>query len=102
MKRALIFGTMVLAGGAAAYDIVPAGQDTYKISVPTSDIPVTTCDTCAPDQRNRVPDVAAVHKRATQQAREFCQKMNKSMDVTGGRFDMGPGYTLIFTCVLRR
>jgi hypothetical protein len=86
-----------------ASDIVPAGQDTYKISVPTNTIPVTTATIPAtkdiPTQTMRIPDLGAAETRAKQLASEYCAKMNKSMVVTGGGFDMGPGVTLIFRCL---
>jgi hypothetical protein len=99
---ALVLCAAVFAARVAAGDMVSAGQDTYKITVPTSEIPVAICETCVPHQKIRVPDQAAVDRQTTQQAREYCAKMNKRMVVTGGSFDMGPGYTLIFRCVPTR
>lgn len=103
MRSALFFCAAVFAGHVMASDIVPAGQDTYKISVLTNTIPVTTATKPAtkdiPAQTMRVPDLGAAETRAKQLASEYCAKMNKSMVVTGGGFDMGPGLTLIFRCL---
>jgi hypothetical protein len=86
-----------------ASDIVPAGQGSYKISVPTNTIPVSTATIPAtkdiPTQTMRVPDLGVAETRANQLASEYCAKMNKSMVVAGGGFDMGSGLTLIFRCV---
>jgi hypothetical protein len=101
LRCALALCAAVFVGCSAASDSVRAGHDTYRISVPTSKIPVAFCEVCVPSQKIPVPDVPAVERRARQHAREYCTKINKNMMVTDGSFDMGPGYTLIFSCVPR-
>jgi hypothetical protein len=99
LRRALILCAAFFAGCAATGDIVPAGQDTYKIAVPTSKIPATTCDACVQSQKMRFPDIGVVDDRAQLQAREYCARLKKRMVVTDASFDMGPGFALTFNCV---
>jgi hypothetical protein len=99
LRHVLVLCAAVVAGCVAAGDIVPAGQDTYKISVPTSKIPVTTCEGCAQSRKMRFPDLGAVDVRTNRQAREYCTRIKKRMVVTDASFDMGPGFTLTFNCV---
>ncbi len=99
LRRVLVLCVVFFAGCAATSEIVPTGHDTYKISVPTSKIPLTTCEACALPQKMRFPDIGVVDDRTHQQAREYCARLKKKMMVTGGSFDMGPGLTLTFSCV---
>jgi hypothetical protein len=88
-----------------AYEIVPGGQDTYQIHVPTGEMlgpservcPAPTCPFKNPPAL--LPDMGAASERTQQLARAYCAKMHATSVVTGGGFDMGPGLTVIFKCV---
>ena len=78
------------------YEIVPIDSDTlalygdavkgsYKMWVPTSEIPVG-------------PSI----EPAMQRAKDYCAKMNMIIKQTGGGFDLGTGLDLIFSCVLKQ
>jgi hypothetical protein len=89
-----------------AYEIVPSSQGTYTIHVPTDMMlapaekvcPPPTCPIKGPTQ---LPDVGPASEKAEKLARTYCAKANKTMVVTGGGFDTGPGLTLIFKCATR-
>lgn len=84
----------------SAYEVVPVDKNSYKIWVPTSEIPVAdTCATCVPPQKMRVPDLPAVYPQAKQTASEYGAKMNRTMVQAGGGFDIGTGLNVIFGCV---
>ncbi len=70
------------------YEIVPSGQGTYTIRVPTEKM-------LAPVERVCPPSTCPIK----QLARTYCAKTQKTMMVTNGEFDMGPGFTLVFKCV---
>lgn len=88
-----------------AYEIVPSGQGTYTIHVPTEKMlapvdrvcPPPTCPIKVPV--TQLPDVGTASNQTEQLARTYCAKTHKTMKVTGGGFDMGPGFTLVFQCV---
>lgn len=87
----------------SAYEIVPVGEDSYKIWVPTDEMPRTpwtipaTSDT--PAHVIQGPDFGPVAARVRQQATDYCAKLNQTMVVTGGGFDMGTGFFSVFKCV---
>jgi hypothetical protein len=88
-----------------AYEIVPGGQGTYTIHVPSEKMlapvdrvcPLPTCPIKAPV--TQLPDIGTASEQTEHLARTYCAKTHKTMVVTGGEFDMGPGFTLIFKCV---
>jgi hypothetical protein len=88
-----------------AYEVAPNGQDTYRIHVPTGVMlgpsermcPAPTCPIKNPPAL--LPDIGAASEQTQQLARTYCAKMHATSVVTGGGFDMGPGFTLIFKCV---
>lgn len=88
-----------------AYKIVPSGQGTYTIHVPTERMlapaervcPPPTCPLKVPV--TQLPDVGTASNQAEQLARDYCGKTHKTLKITGGGFDMGPGLTFIFKCV---
>jgi hypothetical protein len=88
---------------ANSYEIVPASQDTYKIRVFTPDIPVKHVTIPASKDMTAqtvwAPDIESARRDAMQRATEYCGKMNRTMKITDGGFDMGPGLDLIFACV---
>lgn len=85
-----------------AYKIVPGGQGAYTIRVPTERMlapaervcPPPTCQLKVP--LTQLPDVGTASNQAEQLARDYCGKAHKTMKITGGGFDMGPGLTFIF------
>jgi hypothetical protein len=86
-----------------SYEIVPAGGDSYRIRVLTSDIPLK--HSTIPASRDMTaqtvwaPNVESVDKEAIQRATEYCAKMNQTMKITGGGYDTGPGLDIVFKCV---
>ncbi len=88
-----------------AYEIVPSGQGTYTIHVPSDKMlapidrvcPPATCPLKVP--LTQLPDIGTASEQTRQLAHTFCAKMHQSMVVTGVGFDMGPGLTFIFKCV---
>ncbi len=84
------------------YEIVPSGQGTYTIHVPSELAPVDrvcpppTCPIKVPV--TQLPDIGTASEQTEHLARTYCAKTHKTMVVTGGGFDMGPGLTLIFKC----
>jgi hypothetical protein len=86
-----------------SYEIVPAGADSYRIRVLTSDIPLK--HTTIPASKDMTaqtvwaPNVESVDKEAMQHATEYCAKMNQTMKIAGGGYDMGPGLDIVFKCV---
>jgi hypothetical protein len=88
-----------------SYEIVPAPQDTYRIRVFTPDIPVK--HVTIPASKDRPADTAwlldeePAEKEAKQRATEYCEKMNRTMTITGRGFEMDPGLEIIFKCVPR-
>ncbi|HEV2442687.1 MAG TPA: hypothetical protein VGT07_09195 [Steroidobacteraceae bacterium] len=96
------------------YEIIPIDSETlavygdvvkgsYKLWVPTSEIPKTdTCTACiglTHPPPFGVPDLAVADQRAKQRATDYCAKMNRTMKQTGGGFDIGTGLDVIFSCV---
>jgi hypothetical protein len=84
-----------------AYEIVPGGQGTYTIHVPTEEMLAPAervCPTCN-FPANQLPDLGPASERTEQLARTYCAKTHENMVVKGGGFDMGPGLTLVFKCV---
>jgi len=76
------------------YEIVPidgetlalygdAAKGSYKMWVPTSEIPAGP----------------AGLTQVMQRPRDYCAKMNMTMKLTGGGFDLGGGLDAIFKCV---
>lgn len=92
-----------------AYEIVPSGQGTYEIHVPTEKMlapidrvcPPPTCPIKSPPYV--LPDLGPASEQIERLARTFCAKAQKSVVITGEglgfEFDMGPGLTLTFKCV---
>jgi hypothetical protein len=88
-----------------AYEIVPSGQGTYTIHVPSEKMlapvdrvcPPPTCPIKVPV--TQLPDIGTASEQTEHLARTYCAKTHTTMVVTGGEFDMGPGFTLIFKCV---
>jgi hypothetical protein len=88
-----------------SYEIVPAGANTYRIRVLSSDMPLTHFTIPGtkgmPGQPVRFPDSEPGDKESMRRATEFCAKMNQTVKVTGGGFDAGPGLDTVFKCVPR-
>jgi hypothetical protein len=86
-----------------SYEIGPAGGDGYRIRVLTLDIPLKHFAIPAskdiPAQTVWARNVEPADKEAMQRATEYCARMNQTMKVTGGGFDMGPGLDIVFKCV---
>jgi hypothetical protein len=88
-----------------AYEVVPNGQDSYNIHVPTGEMmrpsertcPAPSCPIKNPSAR--LPDIGTASEQTRQLARTYCARMHATSVVTGGGFDMGAGFTLIFKCV---
>ncbi len=108
MKDARIVLSLIalaLTGCATTGDVlpvVPTGKGTYEIRVPTDKMartPLKMTSCCAPDRTLEVPDVVSETDRAGRRASKFCAKMNQTLVITGGEFDLGPGLTLIFKCI---
>jgi hypothetical protein len=100
MRYAFVLCALVLAGCITPGDVLPAGNDTYKISIPTSKIAVvTTCAACVTPQAIRDRDIAAAATHAMQRAHQYCARKNRTAENAGGGFDAGSGLTLIFRCV---
>jgi hypothetical protein len=82
-----------------AYEIVPSGRGNYSMWVPTEKImlppAIRACPTCK--------FVVAAHPDLgldpNQVARTYCARTHMTMVITGGGFDTGDGFTLIFKCV---
>jgi hypothetical protein len=87
----------------APYEVLSVGDDSYKIQVPTEMMGRTPFTIPAangiPARTIQVPDDGPAGARAEQLGRDYCAKMNKTMKITGGGFDMGPGFRVIFKCV---
>ena len=88
------------------YEIVPSGQGTYTIHVPTEKMLAPVERMCPPStcpiknlRAKQLPDIETASKRTEQLARTYCAKTQKTMMVTSGGFDAGPGFTLVFKCV---
>ncbi|MBS0374799.1 MAG: hypothetical protein JSR73_09440 [Proteobacteria bacterium] len=85
------------------YEVLSIDDNTYKIQVPTemmSTAPFTiSASKDAPAHSIQLPDVGPVAARVEQLGREYCAKMNKTMKIAYGGFDMGPGFRVIFNCV---
>lgn len=47
----------------------------------------------------QLPDIGTASEQTEHLARTYCAKTHKTMVVTGGEFNMGPGFTFIFKCV---
>jgi hypothetical protein len=77
------------------FEIVPVDQHSYRVWVPTS----TYLELPANAEMLHPPDEAVADRYAKQRASVYCAQMNKTMNVTGGGFDMGTGLTVIFKCV---
>jgi hypothetical protein len=79
------------------------GGDSYKIQVPTEMMGTVSFTIPAangfPARTIRVPDQDTASARVDQIGREFCGRLNGSMKIVGGGFDMGPGLRVIFKCV---
>jgi hypothetical protein len=89
-----------------AHEIVPSGQGTYTIHVPTEKM-LGPVDRVSPPPTypikvpvTQLPDIGTASAQTEQLARTYCAKTHKTMVVTGGGFDMGPGLTLISSGVL--
>ena len=86
-----------------SYEIVPAGGDDYRIRILTGDIPVKHVTIPAskdkPASLEWVLDEEPADREAMQRATEYCAKASRTMKVTGGGFDMGPGRDIVFKCV---
>jgi hypothetical protein len=88
-----------------AYEIVPSGEGTYTIHVPTEKMLVPADRVCPPAKcplkvpLTQLPDIGTASNHTRQLARAYCAKMHQTVVVTGGGFDMGPGLTFIFKCV---
>jgi hypothetical protein len=86
-----------------SYEVVPAGGDSYRIRVLTSDIPLK--HTTIPASKDMTaqtvwaPDIEPADKEAMQRATEYCAKVNQTMKITGRGFDTGPGLDIVFKCV---
>jgi hypothetical protein len=87
------------------YEIVPSAQGTYTIHVPTKTMLAPIDRVCSPPTCTikvpvtQLPDIGTASEQTEQLARTYCAKTHKTMVVTGGGFDMGLGFTLIFNCV---
>ena len=104
--RGLMLGlcSAIIAVCANDRDIVPTGNGTYEIRVPTPKMPqialtFTAIGDTPPSEPMRVPDQATVEESVKQQAREYCAKLKQVMVQTGGGFDMGTGFVFEFRCV---
>jgi hypothetical protein len=88
-----------------AYEIVPSARETYTIHVPTKEMLAPIERVCPPDTcpfkspPTQLPDIGTASAQTEKLGRDYCAKMQKTMVVAGGGFDMGPGFTLIFKCV---
>ena len=84
-----------------AYEIVPSGRGTYTIHVPTKMMMLARAERMGPTGEVLVtpPDIGPASEKSERTARGYCAKTHKTMVGTGGGFDMGPGFTLIFKCV---
>src|ERR1700739_1137984 len=79
------------------YAIVSVEKDSYKIWVPTSEIPSEDgCETCV------LPHPPTVQIRVKELASDYCTKVNRTMVPTGDDFDLGTGLNFIFSCVPRK
>ena len=100
MRCAPFLCLLALTACATNADIVRTGNDTYEISIPTANIPVTKgCEACQPPQAIQAPDIAGAGTRVMERAHKYCARMKKARAVTGGGFDVGTGLTLIFRCL---
>lgn len=95
MKPAFLACGALLVVSKATAQVVPAGQDTYIISLPTAQIPVIA----APPPIRGGPDLRAADTKATKLANDHCRRANKRVDVKDKTFDLGEGYKLTFSCV---
>jgi hypothetical protein len=85
------------------YEIVPVDQGSYRIWVPVSEIPVAKPgETSVPMPKVQVPGEPTVEDRFKQRASEYCAKMSKVTEITGGFLDLGYGMDLTFRCVPRQ
>src|SRR5580658_4354599 len=83
-----------------SYEIVPAGEDTYRIRVFARDMPLKYVTVPAsPPMTLHVPDAEPADKEARQRATSYCAKMNRNLEVTDAEFAMNPGLTITFKCV---
>lgn len=78
--------------------MVPDGQDTCKISIPTREIPATYD---VPPPLRKAVDLRAADVRVKRRGEEYCATMNGTVNVTGGEFNMGSGLTVIFKCIAK-
>ena len=85
-----------------AYEVASIDNDSYKIQVATSmmgTVPFTILAANGnPASTIQAPDVGTTSTRVEQLAREYA-KLNASMKIVAGGFDMGPGFRLTFKCV---
>ena len=87
-----------------AYEVVPTGQETYTIHVPTAMMLAPADRLCPPPNcpikgPTLLPDFAPAARRSDRLARKQCAKLRENVVIIGGSFDMGPGYTYSFKCV---
>jgi hypothetical protein len=95
LRRALIVyaiacASFIAVNDAAASYITPVGTSRYKISVPTCE--VSHCEGFPSPKFRNYDDIR-------QHARQYCEKMEMKMVITYAAFDIGPGYTVIFSCI---
>lgn len=77
---AICLATSSLAKGPASGEIVRVGKGIYKLRM-TNEL------------------IATADRQAMKRAREYCARMNQTMEVKNKTFDMGYGYTLTWSCV---
>ena len=88
-----------------SYEIVPAPEDTYRIRVFTPDIPVK--HVTIPASKDKPADTVwlldeePTENEAKQRATKYCEKMNRTMKITGRGFDMDSGLEITFKCLPR-
>jgi hypothetical protein len=101
---AIDFGKQFKFECILAYEIVPSGQGTYTIHVPTEKMLAPVDRVCPPPRCpikvpvTQLPNFGTASEKTEHLGRTYCAKTHKTMVVTGGEFDMGPGLTLIFKC----
>ena len=88
---------------AAPYEVAAVSKDSYRIWVPTSEIPKSDpCPACVPSLPFGFPRLEVADERAKQRATEYCAKTNMAMKQTSGDFDIGTGLNVIFICVSKQ
>ena len=88
-----------------AYEIVPSGEGTYTIHVPTEMILAPADRVCPPSTCllkvpvTQLPDIGTASEQTRQPADAYCAKTHRTVVVSRVGFDMGHGLTFILKCV---